>query len=293
MENADQHARSKAAQQEVSVTTSPLSPVHLIARPSSAHRLFGLDQDSELPPSGGPDVQFRPVAQGESMEDVTIRGHAMGTRTQPSSHLAQPDGSRNADSQLGVRAPSPAPSARLVRTGYPFVRQPAPSHSDVAASVRTSFHQSPPSRSSPMERFNALSVGKGMMNPSLQFMCGPLLRYDTVDEDGVWHGAALIVSGWPLHLYSEIAAPVLISPLIVGPHSKPRMPGRRTSRIRLSSTAGTPKIPHPSIIVVATRLYWNRASPARSFTCMVDATGTSALHPPDLVESSMGIFRHR
>jgi hypothetical protein len=32
------------------------------------------------------------------------------------------------------------------------------------------------------------------MQPYLQFMCGPLLRYDTVDEHGVWHGAALIVS---------------------------------------------------------------------------------------------------
>lgn len=32
------------------------------------------------------------------------------------------------------------------------------------------------------------------MNPYLQFMCGPLLRYDTVDERGVWHGAALIVT---------------------------------------------------------------------------------------------------
>lgn len=25
-------------------------------------------------------------------------------------------------------------------------------------------------------------------------MVGPLLRYDTVDENGLWHGAALIVS---------------------------------------------------------------------------------------------------
>jgi hypothetical protein len=32
------------------------------------------------------------------------------------------------------------------------------------------------------------------MNPYLQFMVGPLLRYDTVDENGLWHGAALIVS---------------------------------------------------------------------------------------------------
>lgn len=31
-------------------------------------------------------------------------------------------------------------------------------------------------------------------DPYLQFMVGPLLRYDTVDENGLWHGAALIVS---------------------------------------------------------------------------------------------------
>ena len=32
------------------------------------------------------------------------------------------------------------------------------------------------------------------MNPHLQFMAGPLLRYDTVDQNGVWHGAAMVVS---------------------------------------------------------------------------------------------------
>ncbi|KAH7889248.1 hypothetical protein F5I97DRAFT_1934198 [Phlebopus sp. FC_14] len=32
------------------------------------------------------------------------------------------------------------------------------------------------------------------MDPHLQFMVGPLLRYDTVDENGLWHGAALIVT---------------------------------------------------------------------------------------------------
>lgn len=32
------------------------------------------------------------------------------------------------------------------------------------------------------------------MRPHLQFMCGPLLRYDTVDVHGVWRGAALIVT---------------------------------------------------------------------------------------------------
>lgn len=34
------------------------------------------------------------------------------------------------------------------------------------------------------------------MSPYLQFMVGPLLRYDTVDENGLWHGAVLIVSAY-------------------------------------------------------------------------------------------------
>lgn len=36
------------------------------------------------------------------------------------------------------------------------------------------------------------------MKPHLQFMVGPLLRYDTVDENGVWNGAALIVSQYSM-----------------------------------------------------------------------------------------------
>ncbi|KAH0827015.1 hypothetical protein J3R83DRAFT_4684 [Lanmaoa asiatica] len=32
------------------------------------------------------------------------------------------------------------------------------------------------------------------MDPYLQFMVGPLLRYDTVDENGLWNGAVLIVT---------------------------------------------------------------------------------------------------
>lgn len=44
------------------------------------------------------------------------------------------------------------------------------------------------------------------MNPVLQYMVGPLLKYDTVDEKGVWHGACLIVSKYSLlseSLYSR------------------------------------------------------------------------------------------
>ncbi|KAI0329832.1 hypothetical protein GY45DRAFT_827575 [Cubamyces sp. BRFM 1775] len=45
---------------------------------------------------------------------------------------------------------------------------------------------------SAVERSRNLRVAR--MNPYLQFMAGPLLRYDTVDERGVWRGAAMIVT---------------------------------------------------------------------------------------------------
>ncbi len=52
-----------------------------------------------------------------------------------------------------------------------------------------------------VERSKHLRVAR--MSPYLQFMAGPLLRYDTV-EHGVWRGAAMIVSEYPV---SETCAP--------------------------------------------------------------------------------------
>lgn len=45
---------------------------------------------------------------------------------------------------------------------------------------------------SAVERSRLLRVAR--MEPHLQFMCGPLLRFDTIDEHGIWHGAAMIVT---------------------------------------------------------------------------------------------------
>lgn len=45
---------------------------------------------------------------------------------------------------------------------------------------------------SAVERSHMLRVAR--MEPHLQFMVGPLLRYDTVDALGIWNGFALIVS---------------------------------------------------------------------------------------------------
>jgi hypothetical protein len=163
-------------------------------RPSGSQRVRTRVQEGSLPPSRGPDGQYRPVAQVEPMEDGFIGGWPMDSPGQPSVLSAQPDSNGNVGTQLGARTPSPAPSARFARTGYPFVRESPPSHPEVIQGVRSSFTQNPLSQLSPVERSHALNVRKRTMNPYLQYMCGPLLRYDTVDEYGVWHGAALIVS---------------------------------------------------------------------------------------------------
>ncbi|KAJ7905339.1 hypothetical protein B0H14DRAFT_3078826 [Mycena olivaceomarginata] len=51
---------------------------------------------------------------------------------------------------------------------------------------------------SAVERSQALRIPR--MHPHLQFMVGPLLRYDTV-EDGIWHGAVMIVTADSGSLY--------------------------------------------------------------------------------------------
>ncbi len=56
-----------------------------------------------------------------------------------------------------------------------------------------------------IERSKHLRVAR--TTPYLQFMVGPLLRYDTVDEAGVWRGAAMIVSKYRPHTSASVRAP--------------------------------------------------------------------------------------
>lgn len=76
---------------------------------------------------------------------------------------------------------------------------------------------------SAVERSSQYRVAR--MNPHLQFMAGPLLRYDTVDEEGIWHGAALVVSKC---IQSSSASPNSDHNTIV-PSLKPRTLGQYTS----------------------------------------------------------------
>jgi hypothetical protein len=130
------------------------------------------------------------------MENTFIGGWAMPVPRHASPHpTQQPYANGDGGAQMNVTLPSPHLSTHLQQTGYPFVRPPSGSVSPaLQGGVRPSMDENPLARLSPVERSQTLNLRKRIMQPYLQFMCGPLLRYDTVDEHGVWHGAALIVS---------------------------------------------------------------------------------------------------
>jgi hypothetical protein len=105
----------------------------------------------------------------------------MPAQGHPSPFSTYPDSSGDADVNVTPQPRFPSPQSR--QTGYPFVHQPGPFVDDTSGS-----------HLSTAERSQAFKHRKRLMDPYLQFMCGPLLRYDCVDPHGVWHGAALIVS---------------------------------------------------------------------------------------------------
>ncbi|QRW27563.1 adenylyl cyclase-associated protein 1 [Rhizoctonia solani] len=83
-------------------------------------------------------------------------------------------------SQSGFPEPGHRPPAWI-----PDVKIPGDTYTDHAHYPGPSPYSAPPL--SAVERSNALG-GPPRMDPHLQMMCGPLLRYDTVDDHGIWHG---------------------------------------------------------------------------------------------------------
>jgi hypothetical protein len=159
-------------------------------------------QQHSLPPSRGPDGRFRPLQQVLPMDDSSIGGWNVSAPNSPVISSSPPptpppkDEGVNSSSSL----PPPNVSSHLLQSGYPFVNVHRAVSSPVTVSVGDSRARGPSSSSfndHQLSRLTAAERSKNLrkrrMNPYLQFMCGPLLRYDTVDEHGVWHGAALIV----------------------------------------------------------------------------------------------------
>ncbi|KZT74001.1 hypothetical protein DAEQUDRAFT_720843 [Daedalea quercina L-15889] len=143
------------------------------------------DEENARSPQRGPDGRFRPV------EDIgPIGGPFIGgfrPPESPGSPFASP--------------PPPTPPPKDDAGHYFGVNgHRAPSFGTVQSQASqyeagVSEPQSPLrylARMSAVERSRNLKVAH--MEPYLQLMAGPLLRYDTVDRQGIWHGAALIVT---------------------------------------------------------------------------------------------------
>ncbi|KAH6919031.1 plasma membrane protein [Coprinopsis sp. MPI-PUGE-AT-0042] len=88
---------------------------------------------------------------------------------------------------------------------------------------------------SAVERSRLLRVAR--MEPHLQFMCGPLLKFDTIDENGVWHGAALVVTSDSGSIYEPF-------PTLTYEWDPERVLTNTFSRFERSSVSSAPDLPN-------------------------------------------------
>ena len=127
----------------------------------------------------GPDGRFVPVEQVAPLPDGSFAGGfpmpGMAPPLPPRQSYSRPPHHKQSSSDTKtsrVRLETP-PS--IVRTDSAYMAQ------------------LPPAERARMQR-------APRTDPYLQFMVGPLLRYDTVDENGLWRGAVLIVSAYIAHV---------------------------------------------------------------------------------------------
>ncbi|KAJ7582843.1 hypothetical protein C8J56DRAFT_1005754 [Mycena floridula] len=88
---------------------------------------------------------------------------------------------------FNIRASSPAPPALPPKDR--IYNQPGSRFMEPIQTALSSFQLT---QLSAVERSKTLRIAR--MHPHLQFMVGPLLKYDTIDDECVWHGAALVVT---------------------------------------------------------------------------------------------------
>ncbi|KAI9056891.1 hypothetical protein FKP32DRAFT_1762870 [Trametes sanguinea] len=133
------------------------------------------------------DGTFQPVEEVGPMAEPFVGGFLPPPSPQPG---------------IGPGGPPPPPP-KDPSWLHPGVRIPSGGNASLSAASRTESTVSGTTQAgqslqslfanmSAVERSRNLRVAR--MNPYLQFMAGPLLRYDTVDERGVWRGAAMIVT---------------------------------------------------------------------------------------------------
>ncbi|KAI0086636.1 hypothetical protein BDY19DRAFT_986462 [Irpex rosettiformis] len=151
------------------------------------HRARKEDEARWSMPQRGPDGRFHPVEEVGPLPEPFVGGF------QPPS----PYTPHTFNSAL----PTPPPKDDRYKPSWPVPSAPStvsgqnsalPSTEDSSQNTQYLYATQQLAGMTAVERSKNLRVAR--MDPILQFMCGPLLRYDTVDANGVWHGAALVVT---------------------------------------------------------------------------------------------------
>ncbi|CCM03699.1 uncharacterized protein FIBRA_05845 [Fibroporia radiculosa] len=126
-------------------------------------------------PQRGPDGLYQPLEQVYPLPPSPGSFDTGAPSPPPVDDLTWPRVTQ--DDTLSERRLSPRPTQKESA----FLRTP---------STTSVTHQL--ARMSAVERSRSYKVAQ--MNPHLQLMAGPLLRYDTVNENSVWFGAAMVVT---------------------------------------------------------------------------------------------------
>ncbi|KAH9926121.1 uncharacterized protein B0H18DRAFT_1085075 [Fomitopsis serialis] len=134
------------------------------------------EEENARSPQRGPDGRFRPVEEIGPLDGQFIGG--------PPPPTPPPKDDPHYSVANGKRTPS-------------LGTIPSQSSQYEAGTPDSPLHHL--ARMSAVERSRNLKVAH--MEPYLQLMAGPLLRYDTVDRQGIWRGAALIVSKFLAECY--------------------------------------------------------------------------------------------
>ncbi|KAH9923948.1 uncharacterized protein BXZ73DRAFT_50764 [Epithele typhae] len=145
------------------------------------------DENRWSTPVRGPDGRFQPVEEVGPMAEPFVGGFLPPPSPAPS---------------LGFgHAPPPLPpkDQNWARTDARIPSSASWSERSRSESTYSSF-----ASMSAVERSKHLRVAR--MSPFLQYMAGPLLRYDTTDHTGVWRGAALIVTADAGSVYEPLPA---------------------------------------------------------------------------------------
>ncbi|KAG8733397.1 hypothetical protein FRC11_006588 [Ceratobasidium sp. 423] len=229
MDEAGYHARRRAAKQDAYYQQHP--------QVGSDGRYLGVETVSPLnePWVGGFQAQGR-MPHAQTQESIPVPPYIPQTGYPP---------------EPGYHPP----------TWIPEIKIPGATYTDHSPYPGASPHPSLPM--SAVERADALG-GPPRMDPHLQMMCGPLLRYDTVDDHGIWHGAAMVVTADAgsqydphpmLHLEWDPLRPVHIN---VNGHQRGRSLSTIPSPISAVSSSASglpPPMPYPSEPAITSQKY--------------------------------------